>query len=122
VLSKLLLVVLATALLVLHQLTAVQEATRFAGASEGFPHLGRLGIQLATDGALAIGVLIATVLIAVYKPRGVTPLGRRVLEGRGQSVRAGRPGRWIFIATLAAIGVVFILVHLGGMSHTAPTV
>ncbi|HWA21929.1 MAG TPA: hypothetical protein VG735_05995 [Caulobacterales bacterium] len=84
VLSKLVLALMASVLLVLHQFTAVQAAARFAGASESFPHLGRLGIQLAMDGALAIGVLIAAVLIAVYKPRGVTPLGRRVVEGSGQ--------------------------------------
>jgi hypothetical protein len=74
VLTKLVLGVLATILLVLHQFTAVTEAAR--RASLGLP-VGSLRTQLVVDASLAIGVLVVATVLSVFKPWGLTRFGQR---------------------------------------------
>ena len=77
VLVKLVVTILSTAILLPHArliryAAAVALEAGFRGAD-----LGRLRLQLAADaGAALVALLFATVL-AVYKPRGVTPFGQR---------------------------------------------
>lgn len=76
------------------------------------PSAGRLGLQLVVDGSLAIASLLGVVAIAVFKPRGVTPLGRR---GEA-SPTIGGPGRWIFLSAIAACVALFFIMHATGMT------
>lgn len=124
VLSKLLLTLLASGLVLLHQATAVAPAAELALAapSAALPAVGRLGAQLVMDAGLAIGALLTAVTLAVLKPRGLTVIGRRKLVERlGQEAAATSrdtpaPGRWVFIAVIAAIVLVFAFVHFTGMA------
>jgi hypothetical protein len=105
VLSKLLLTILATGLLLLHQFGAVDRAARevLGGAAGTLPSAGRLGIQLLVDASLAILVLLTTTALAVCKPRG--------LIGERQSV-----GFSLFLGLLSAIIVTFVAMHLAGLA------
>jgi hypothetical protein len=79
VLVKFTLTIGATALLLLHQFTAVSAAARrvSAAATGTLPEIGNLGTQLVFDAALAVGVLLITLTLSVYKPRGLTRYGWR---------------------------------------------
>lgn len=77
VLVKLLLTVVATALLLLHTQPighlgrVAAEGGTFGGALQG------LQVQLVADAAAAVLVLLGATVLAVYKPRGITRFGRR---------------------------------------------
>ena len=77
VLMKLLITVLATILLLVHTqpigvLAAVARETTISSAD-----VGRLQIQLVGDAGLALFALLVATTLGVYKPRGMTPYGRR---------------------------------------------
>ena len=77
VLLKFLITILATILLLVHTqpigvLAAVARETTFLNAD-----LGRLQIQLVGDAGLALLALLVATTLGVYKPRGMTPYGRR---------------------------------------------
>jgi hypothetical protein len=125
--TKFLLTALTTALLLLHQFTAVAEAARLASASgpTEMPPIGRLGIQLMVDSGLALAMLTFIAALSVFKPWGETAYGRRLRSGEAD--RAGvqsteQPGlpRGV-IAMLVGFGAVVagvIVAHLSGaMSH-----
>ncbi len=81
VLTKLVLTVLATVLLLVHtrpigHLAAVAES----GAAFA-PELGGTRIQLVADAAAALLVLLMTTVLSVYKPRGTTRFGQRARSG-----------------------------------------
>jgi hypothetical protein len=77
VLTKLVLTVLATILLVVHTQPIGMVADAAATAASLSADLRHLRIQLVVDaGAAALVLLVATVL-AVYKPRGMTRYGQR---------------------------------------------
>jgi hypothetical protein len=125
ILTKLTLTVLATALLLLHQYSAVGAAAkRVLGAAAGtLPSAGRLGIQLVVDATLAIFALLTATTLAVYKPRGLTMYGRREQEERSRSSSLPRTdtarqgvslGLTILLSVLAAIVVLFVAVHVTG--------
>lgn len=127
VIAKFLLTILATALLLLHQYSAVAVAAeRILGAAAGtLPSASRIGVQLVVDASLAVLALLTATTLAVYKPRGLTSYGRRNQEGPGKSSRhlgseaAGRRpslGLKILLALLTAIVVVFVTVHLTGLT------
>jgi hypothetical protein len=83
VLVKLVVTVVSTAILMLHTRLIGYTATaaldaRFIGAD-----LGKLRIQLAADAGAALVVLLFATVLAVYKPRGVTPFGERGRPQRG---------------------------------------
>jgi hypothetical protein len=78
VLTKFALTVGATILLLLHQFTAVAEATRRVSATsaEVLPDVGRLGAQLVFDAGFAVLVLVTTTTLSVFKPWGRTRYAR----------------------------------------------
>lgn len=127
VLTKLLLTVLATGLLLLHQFAAVAVAAEHVlGSAAGtLPNAGRLGIQLVVDASLAILALLTATTLAVYKPVGLTRYGRRKQREFGKSPRQGGNeatgdgpsiGLRIFLAVLGAIVIVFVVMHLTGLA------
>lgn len=116
VLVKLLLTVAATAVLLLHQFTAVEEAARVAmqTAVEVSGLLRRFGIQLLADAGLAAVVLTIITVIAIYKPWGLTPFAKAV-----PAVQAGRQQRWslrLLVGAIIAFVVAFVTLHLSGRS------
>jgi hypothetical protein len=77
VVVKLLVTVVATAVLLLH-VKLIHYASDKA-LETGFigGDLGKLRLQLAADAGAALIVLLFATVLAVYKPRGVTPYGQR---------------------------------------------
>jgi hypothetical protein len=127
VVTKFLLTVLATALLLLHQYSAVAMAAKrvLAAAAGTLPSAGRFGTQLVVDASLALLALLTATTLAVYKPRGLTNYGRRKLRERSKSSRwvecdatDGAPslGLKILLAVLGAIVAAFMVVHLAGLT------
>jgi hypothetical protein len=87
VLAKLLINFLATALLLLH----MQPVSRMAflaieGTLSPADHR-RVQVQLIADAAAALVALVVATALSVYKPRGMTPYGRRKREGIGTEWR-----------------------------------
>jgi hypothetical protein len=77
VLVKFLLTVGAIAVLLLH-MRMVSHLSRAATASVlASADLRGLRLQIAADAGAGLVVLLVTTALAVYKPRGVTPFGRR---------------------------------------------
>ena len=107
VLMKLVLGVLATMLLLLHQFTAVREAAR--RASHGLA-VGALGAQLVVDASLAIGVLVVATVLSVSKPWGLTRFGQRE-RGVATALPASAKASLVIAAVLLAA---FIALHLTG--------
>jgi len=106
VLVKLGLTLLATAGLFIHQITAIAEAGKLAGAAVTpllqSGRLRELGVQLLADSAVALGLLLTMTLIAVYKPWGTVAQATRGLK--------------VFLASLVALLLAFIALHLSGHS------
>jgi hypothetical protein len=131
IIAKFILTVLATTLLLLHQYSAVAVAAkRVLGAAAGtLPSAGRLGIQIVVDASLAILALQTVTTLAVYKPRSLTSYGLRKQAERsklprqlGTEATGNGPsiGLKILLAVLAAIAVVFVAVHLAGLTGHDP--
>lgn len=105
ILVKLVLAVLATAALLLHEATALKDAAKLAADAGAAVHSGRLrelGIQLLADASGAALVLVAALAISIYKPWGAVG---RVTRG----LRA-------FIAAVFALMMAFVMLHLSGHS------
>ena len=78
VLAKLVLTIVATALLLLHtQPIGHLGAVAAAGGQLG-DDLNGMRIQLVVDAAAALVMLLGATVLAVVKPRGVTPGARRL--------------------------------------------
>lgn len=119
---KCVLTIAATALLLMHQFTAVAEAARLASASAAgtVPQLGRLGLQLLVDAAGALVLLLAVTIIGVYKPWGPTAYGRRVIAqartGTGAAVAPAFPmGLAVMLAVIGVILATIVGLHLAGL-------
>jgi hypothetical protein len=80
VLLKLLLTLVSTVVLLMHT-RPIRYAASVAETATSGGALGRLGIQLAADAGMAILVLLVMTVLGVYKPRGMTPYGRRKENG-----------------------------------------
>jgi len=77
VVVKLVLTVVATVLLLLHtQPIGHLGHVAAAGARLG-ADLDGMRMQLVVDAAAALSVLLGPTALAVYEPRGLTPVGRR---------------------------------------------
>lgn len=72
---KLVITMLATALLLLHLQVVDQTANATAGGSD----LHAMQVQLVIDAAAALAALLVTVSLSVFKPRGLTRRGRRAV-------------------------------------------
>jgi len=114
VLAKLLITALCTALLTLHLQPANQVADAAAAATFSSADLRLLRVQLATDAGAAMVALVAALTLAVFKPRGMTPRGRRrdAAAADGQSTKLAP--RWVYafgFFTLVALLTVRQLTH-----------
>ena len=96
----------ATALLLLHQFTAVAEAARLVSVGPAIDdRLGTLGIQLIVDASLAIVVLVIATALSIVKPGGKIVWRRATAK------------IWIFAVGLILAMVVLRHVVGGGMRH-----
>jgi hypothetical protein len=121
VLVKFLITIPATVLLLVHMrpighLARVVEETTLAGGE-----LAGLRIQLVADAGAALVVLLAATVLSVYKPRGLTPYGKRIaahgdtIGDQGQEV-TGLP-RWLVILGICLVTLLLLFVvikHLTG--------
>ncbi|MEU0042901.1 hypothetical protein [Streptomyces werraensis] len=90
VLFKLLINVVATALLLVHMQVVGHVADVAAEASLSSGDLFGMRVQLLADAAAALVVLLVAVALSVYKPRGLTRYGWRRQQGmRGPQPVAG---------------------------------
>jgi hypothetical protein len=120
VLGKLLITVLATFLLLLHMQPVghlagvVRETTLARGELAG------MRVQLVADAGAALVALLAATALSVYKPRGMTPYGRRKLERpsnlNAEQASAGSTSRWVKLAWIAAVilALAVVAIHLSG--------
>jgi hypothetical protein len=119
VVIKFLITIPATALLVLHMQPVGHLARVVADANLAGGELAGLRIQLLADAGAAIVVLLVATTLSIYKPRGLTPYGRRKQrEENGspsdhQSAVGTSWGRYVLF-TLLGLVVLFIIIHLAG--------
>lgn len=91
VLAKLLITAASTFLLLSHMRGISYVAALAGQMALGRGDLRELRVQLAIDAGAAIGALLVTTLLSVYKPRGLTPYGwRKQREQRSASPAAPR--------------------------------
>ncbi len=103
VVAKLILTVGATALLLVHQYTAVAAASTLVLGQAAFSRvqLSQLGRQLTMDAALAIAVLMTATILSILKPWGAIRVGARSLA-------------WYASIAVGLALVTVIVVHLAG--------
>lgn len=120
IVTKLLLTVLATIILLVHTQPIDRVAAVAAQTTLAAGDLRQLRIQLVGDACAALFVLIVTTTLSVYKPWGMTPYGVRMqnevlAEWRPTSVRPLTPwGRYLLLGIIAMILLVLLL-HLAGI-------
>lgn len=130
VVIKLVLTIGATLLLLLHQFTAVAGAAKRVTNSspDTLPHVGSWGTMLVGDSGAAILVLLGATILAIYKPWGLTPYGRRALRAdrsasAGTSTASANPeaasvplplGLKIFLVISGILVAAFAASHLAG--------
>lgn len=116
VVSKLLITVGASALLLLHMQVMSTVAQAASAGVLTSSHLLNPRMQLLGDAAAAAVVLLVAIALSVFKPRGRTPFG-----GVSESLEAcaeRTPMFYAFWATIVALAVAMVLRHLaGGMPH-----
>ena len=80
VLAKLVLTVFATIVL-LAKMELIGQAARLAtGTALPLADLRAMGIELAVHAAAGLLVLLVPTVLSIYKPRGLTPYGRRIQQ------------------------------------------
>ena len=118
--TKLLLSVLATIILLVHTQPIDRVADVPARMDLAASDLRQLRLQLVGDAAAALFVLLVTTTLSVYKPWGMTPYGiRRESEataGRRLAFnRRSRPaGRYVLIGIIGFVLLIVVL-HLFGI-------
>jgi hypothetical protein len=117
VLTKLLITILATLLLLLHTRPIGVLADVARGTMVSSQGVGQLQRQLVGDAVAALLALLVNVTLSVYKPRGLTPYGlRKLREERdaSQSIPGALPDgtpRWVKV--FGIIILVFIALFAG---------
>lgn len=123
VVVKLVLTLIATFLLLVHENVMVLAAKWVSGAAATqlfAADFGPLKTELMQKSALAIVLLLSIATLGVYKPWGLTTYGRRKLQerlqGGQQSEHATPLGVWLFYAAAAVVMVLFVVLvlHLTG--------
>ncbi|HEV8599637.1 MAG TPA: hypothetical protein VGQ69_09780 [Gemmatimonadales bacterium] len=118
ILAKLVITVLATLLLLVHLQPVGHLAAVVAARTLARGELAGLRLQLVADSGAALVALLATTALSVYKPRGLTPFGRRESIPRTSEDRQGGPYRPRWVKTLGIIAValflLFVILHLTG--------
>ncbi|MBI4565454.1 MAG: hypothetical protein HY716_12240 [Planctomycetes bacterium] len=115
VLVKFLITVLATILLLMHMQPVGHLARVVAETTLAHGELAGLRLQLVADAGAALVALGVAAALSVYKPRGMTPYGRRKMrDQRGDT--AIEPGRWVKILGIIALVLVllFVILHVAG--------
>jgi hypothetical protein len=124
ILTKLMLTVLATIILLVHTqpIDRIASVAMTSDLSRG--DLWQLRLQLIGDASAALFVLFATTSLSVYKPWGMTPYGlrkqyedgttSRPVAATDRHARRARNGRY---AVLAIIGFVLLILlfHFAGV-------
>ncbi len=126
VLVKLLITILATILLLVHMQPVGHLARVVAETTLASGELAGLRVQLVADAGAALLALLVATALSVYKPRGVTPYGRRKQHdysgsngytgvGPGRGSTASTP-RWVnvFAIIVLLLVVLFVIRHLIG--------
>lgn len=120
IVAKLLITVFASGLLLVHMQVANRMASVVSNATIGVTDFHGMRLQLVGDAVAAIVVLLIATWLSIFKPQGLTPLGRR--QHGLPIVEKGEIPCWLRVSgiTIVAIVAVALLVkHLssGGMSH-----
>ena len=139
VVAKLLISVLATILLLVHLQPVGHLAGVVARTTLARGELAGLRIQLIADAGAALVALLVATALSVYKPRGMTPYGRKQQElrtvsqrpyldgdtgvGSGRGLTTSTP-LWAYVFWLILIlpVLLFVIRHLtgGGFGGQAP--
>ena len=122
VIVKLLITILATILLLVHMRPTTYVAGVAAETAMSSADFRGLRIQLVADAGAALLVLLVATTLSVYKPRGVTPYGRRKQQSNSDTgVAPGRElntgtSRWVYVFGIIVIVllVLFVIKHLTG--------
>ncbi len=117
VVTKFLITLLCTILLLVHMQPTSRIAAAAAETALSSADFAQLRIQLAADAGAALLALLVAVTLAVYKPRGMTPYGRRKQHEqpavRDQGSGSGTP-RWVYVFGIIALVVLLVLRSLTG--------
>ena len=119
VVTKLLLTVLATIILLVHTQPIDRVAAMAAQTTLAAGDLRQLRLQLIGDACAALFVLAVTTTLSVYKPWGMTPYGLRKQQEltaawRPAATRQVAPwGRYVILGIIGLVLLV-LLVHLAG--------
>jgi hypothetical protein len=107
VLTKLLITVLATIILLVHMQPISYVAGVAATTTLSRGDLQQLRIQLVADAGAALAALFVATTLSVYKPKGLTPYGRRTTMSTP---------RWVKTWGIAVLVLVLLIVvmHLTG--------
>ena len=116
VVAKLVITVVATGLLLLHMQPTSHLAAAAAESTFASGDLGQLRIQLVADAGAAVLALLVATALGVYKPRGLTPYGRRKLHEAGSALSGSSTPRWanVFGIAVVVLILVVIVLHLTG--------
>lgn len=114
VVFKLLITVCATVILFIYMSTFRQMA---AVAADPRVDIGAVrNVSPVLHAGLAVAVLLVATVLAIYKPAGLTPYGRRASEGTPQRETLTATAAWMYAAAITAIVLMLLLigVHLTG--------
>ena len=127
VVAKLLITIVATAVLLVHMGPTSQLAALAAERALEPGDLDTLRARLVANAIAALLALVVATGLAVYKPRGLTPLGRLArqrtmrLESAAIVIADRATPGWVRVAAIGLLVMilVFLALHLagGGMSH-----
>ena len=118
VVTKLLLTVLATLILLLHTQPIDRVAAIAAQTTLSSVDSREIRLQLVGDAAAALFVLLMTTTLSVYKPWGLTPYGlRKQYEAapawHPMTRRSTSLGRYVWIGIIG-LGFIVLVWHLAG--------
>jgi hypothetical protein len=118
ILMKLTVTVVLTILLMVHmQPTRRLAAVAIESAISG-TNLLRSQMQLAEHAAEALVALIVVAALAIYKPRGMTRYGTRMVGETPGSNGPGRTPRWVLVFIVTGIFSLIGGMTIGGMALT----
>jgi hypothetical protein len=120
VVTKLLLTVLATIILLVHTQPIDRVAAVAAQTTLGTGDLRQLRIQLVGDACAALFVLLVATTLSVYKPWGMTSYGLRKQDEvtaawRPNSTRQLAPGGRYVVFGIIGLVLLVLLLHLAGI-------
>jgi hypothetical protein len=119
IVTKLLLTILATIILLVHTQPIDRVAAVAAQTTLATGDLRQLRIQLVGDACAALFVLLVTTMLSVYKPWGMTSYGLRKQEEetawRPKAARQLAPWGGYVVYAIFAVVVLVLLLHLAGI-------